>query len=69
MSTEFTHDPDTPIAVTEGVFVVARFTYRGIAEEFKERLGHEYMEIIDTTPKPRIPNDAEFITWVGENWL
>ena len=48
---------------------VARFADREIAARF----GKEVMvgSVVDTTPKPKIPEDAEFIVWKtgGETYM
>lgn len=62
------YDPDLPYVVASPTRqVIARFRWLGLAEEFSDGVDR----IIDTTPKPRIPEDAKYITWVhrnGERW-
>lgn len=57
--TDYGHDPELPFAYVSPTQVYARFTIREDAEIWRERLG--VGEVIDTTPKPKIPEDAEFI--------
>jgi len=79
--TDITHDPDFPFAI-QGILsgrVYGKFRARIDAELFINASGTDGgLEIIDTTPKPKIPADAHFITWGsatqvavlrGENWL
>lgn len=59
---EFTYDPELPFAfVGSNGSVYARFSQRELAM----RYGREVQAgaVIDTTPKPKIPSDAEFIMW------
>lgn len=57
------YDPELPFAVghDHSEDVTARFSNRDdaiyLAREYKG------MWVIDTTPKPKIPEDAEFIMW------
>jgi hypothetical protein len=59
--TDYAYDPDLPYVVPYGVGETARFSERTVAVRFS----HEYTShtVIDTTPKPRVPEDAKFITW------
>lgn len=62
VSDELKHDPELPyvyLGVDDIVF--ARFRDEEDAGIFEERVG--YGEVVDTTPKPKIPEDAEFIYW------
>lgn len=60
MSTDHEYDPDLPYVVASPTrLVIARFRWLGLAEEFSDGVDR----IIDTTPKPRVPEDAKFITW------
>lgn len=63
MSTDYEYDPDLPYVVVGVVtgMLSARFRSGVDAEEYA--LGHDYLEVIDTTPKPRVPDDAEWIFW------
>lgn len=64
--TDYPYDPDLPFAVvsTNSEKVYARFRFRGSAENYVE--GSTRERVIDTTPRPRIPDDAEFIYWQTE---
>lgn len=67
--TDYEYDPKLPYVVeTIDGGLLARFSIRAVAAEIaKEYWG----SVIDTTPKPRVPEDAQFITWVhrnGERW-
>lgn len=62
--TDYEYDPDLPYVV-EGVRdgdMYARFRDKGFAEEYVEDFAG--LRFIDTTPKPRVPKDAEWITWL-----
>ena len=58
------HDPAFPYVVLFWDYVAAKFpsglSGKNNAKDFAER-GHG--KFVDTTPKPKIPEDAEFITW------
>lgn len=60
----YPYDPDLPYVVTHGTLSVARFFNPEHAREFREsrRFKNDY-RVVDTTPKPRVPEDATFITW------
>lgn len=56
--TELEYHEEVPYAVMWGDFLAARFSILENAERYaKETVG----KVIDTTPKPKIPVDAEFI--------
>lgn len=57
------YDPELPFAYldTTGSEVYARFKHRSDAEVFRERCN--FGLVVDTTPKPKIPEDAQHITW------
>ncbi len=61
--TDYKHDENLPYVVV-GVDgrVLARFRYQDVAEDC---MGESF--VIDTTPKPRVPEDAKFITWFDSN--
>jgi hypothetical protein len=62
---EIKYDPELPFAfISTANREVARFADREIAARF----GKEVMvgRVVDTTPKPKIPEDAEFVTWRGD---
>ena len=64
--TDYPYDPDLPFAVVipGSETVYARFRLRGSAEDYAEDTeGSTWANVIDTTPKPRIPDDAEFVCW------
>lgn len=56
--TEYAYDPAFPFVVTWGEFGAARFSLRENADEYAEQ---SVGKVIDTTPRPKIPEDAEFI--------
>lgn len=61
--TDLTYDPELPYAVvtTGQNGLNSRFRYRNEAET---HVGSAtWLELIDTTPKPKIPEDAEYIIW------
>lgn len=63
--TEYAYDPDLPfVAVGKSTKMpYARFNSRGDAERF-----YPFdCDVIDTTPKPKIPEDAQHITWGKKN--
>ena len=64
--TDYPYDPDLPFAVVAvgSGLVHARFRFREGAESYA---GTAWADVIDTTPKPRIPEDAEFIYWQTES--
>ena len=67
--TEYPHDPDFPfLVVTTDEKQIAKFRSKFLAEGYRRisKTGAVW-EIIDTTPKPRIPVDALYITWVWAN--
>lgn len=58
--TDYKYDENLPYVVTDAEGeVLARFRYRDVAEYC---MGESF--VIDTTPKPRVPEDAKFITWL-----
>lgn len=61
MMTELKYDPELPFAYLDdqGVQLFARFKHRFDAEAFRERCN--FGTVVDTTPKPKIPEDAEVI--------
>lgn len=59
--TELKYDPELPFAYASPTRVYARFAIREDAEAWQERIG--VGDVIDTRPKPKIPEDAEFICY------
>lgn len=61
--TDLTYDPEFPYVVVNSSsdVPVARFISDVLAADFA--LNNQYRTVIDTTPKPKIPEDAEYITW------
>lgn len=58
------HDPELPYAFIYKGNLEARFHYETDANEFFECCG--YGEVVNTTPKPKIPADAKYITWINQ---
>lgn len=59
---EIKYDPELPFAfISTANREVARFADREIAARF----GEEVMvgRVVDTTPKPKIPEDADYLIW------
>lgn len=61
--TDLKHDSELPFAFldTTGSEIYARFKHRSDAEVFRERCN--FGRVVDTTPKPKIPEDSQHITW------
>lgn len=61
------YDPELPYAVLSRGEVKAHARYEDEAEVF----ANHYLEgyVIDTTPKPKIPEDAEFIMWPARDGI
>lgn len=58
--TEIKHDPELPYAFVGSTGnVSARFAMRDLAIRYGREI--QVGSVIDTTPKPKIPEDAEFI--------
>jgi intein/homing endonuclease len=51
--------------------IEARFFDKIEADEYAEEYSEGWVEVVDTTPKPKIPADAEVIAFVrhGDGWL
>ena len=66
--TDYEYDENLPYVVVGAVTgrLSARFR-SGVDAEVYAR-GHAYLKLIDTTPKPRVPEDAQFITWMGDGY-
>ena len=62
--TDYEYDENLPYVVVGAVTgrLSARFR-SGVDAEVYAR-GHAYLKLIDTTPKPRVPEDAKYITWL-----
>ena len=59
MKTEYAYDPNFPYVVKGGFgYPYARFNQLEVAVQAAAELD---TQVIDTTPKPKIPEDAEFI--------
>lgn len=61
--TDYEYDEDLPFVVVAHGVAQARFRTAGDAWGFLGGL-HISGSVIDTTPKPRVPDDAKFITWL-----
>lgn len=63
---DYEYDPKLPYVLENTLTgdMMGRATSRLIAKNFSAGLA---IKIIDTTPKPRVPEDAEFITWIGSS--
>ena len=62
--TGYEYDENLPyvlVGSSDGA-MYARFRGKGFAEEYVE--DYPGLRIIDTTPKPRVPEDAKYITWL-----
>lgn len=54
--TDYEYDENLPYVVAERDYLIARFANGGMARDFAEkRLYGRPFEVIDTTPKPRVP--------------
>lgn len=65
-ATGLKHDPELPFAVRVRFSeeLLGRFSDLQDAEQIAGSVYGGYdTEVIDTTPKPKIPEDAEFIIW------
>lgn len=64
--TEYAYDPASPYVVAgrESGILFSRFRHEEDAQEYADTLG---FIMIDTTPKPKIPVDAQHITWGRKN--
>ena len=64
----YEYDPDLPyvVAYPDGT-VACRTDTLVHAEVFRDRIAARH--VIDTTPKPRVPDDAKFITYQGRTGL
>ena len=72
----YAYDPELPYAVVRtglGVTgvdrpgVIARFRTRRDARDMEGNFQPGYVELVDTTPKPKIPEDAQYVIWRDEN--
>lgn len=70
--TDIAYDPELPYAVVQirsddptnfPLGVIARLRDRDDAINMEDVYAPGYVEVIDTTPKPKIPADAEYIAW------
>lgn len=63
--TDYEYDKDLPyVVVTVGNEMAARFRLRDDAEHYTGA-ADDFLRVIDTTPKPRVPDDARYITWLA----
>jgi hypothetical protein len=64
--TQLTHDPEVPFVFrhSTGDAPLAKFRRKVDADAFAENYG--YGHVTDTTPKPPIPDNAEFVYWVND---
>lgn len=65
--TDYEYDPQLPYVVTIDGVIQARFRSYSRAGEHAADLGHFRARVIDTTPKPRVPDDANYIVWWDVN--
>lgn len=69
--TDYKYDPDLPYVVElpYSHALVARFTSEENA--YRYAMDQNGLRVIDTTPKPRVPDDARFIAWTdrGDRWF
>lgn len=73
MMTDIKYDPELPFAVIireafKDHTILGRFHSWFYADQFA-KTGTALREIVDTTPKPKIPEDAEFIIWGDGSYL
>lgn len=62
--TEIKYDPEFPYVVLFGDYVAAKFPAdRNGKANAKHYASGAAGTFVDTTPKPKIPEDAEFIIW------
>lgn len=61
--TDYEYDPDLPYVVTIAGVIQARFRSYSRAGEHAADLNHFRARVIDTTPKPRVPEDALYIAY------
>lgn len=63
--TEYKYDENLPYVVEYLSEAVARFREFDEADAWAG--GARNHRIIDTSPKPRVPEDAKFVTWCGRD--
>lgn len=74
--TEYPYDPELPYVVARikekepsyPVGIIARFKKWEDAQDMEDNFQPGWVELVDTTPAPKIPADAEFIFWVDFKW-
>lgn len=60
---ELKYDPELPFALTTiGGAIIGRAVNEFVANQLHKAMDR-YGQVIDTTPKPKIPEDAEFVQW------
>jgi len=69
--TELKYDPELPFVVLiredhGGDVILARCSSWDYANQLA-KAGTLFREVVDTTPKPKIPEDAEFVHWDKED--
>lgn len=68
MSDELKHDPEFPFVVTNiGGVIIGRAINEFVANQLHKAMD-KYGQVIDTTPKPKIPEDAEFIHYIKSGY-
>lgn len=67
MKTEYAYDPELPWIIWNYDHIVARFKFFDDAEATKRFQYTNSYEVIDTTPKPKIPEDAQYVTWPNKD--
>lgn len=75
--TDYPYDPELPFVVAQTQTldetdspvgsINARFRHERNAEQYVREFDFGFVELIDTTPKPKIPDDAEFIYWYDQD--
>lgn len=64
--TDYEYDPDFPyVLVNVDYRPHTRWAVKGEADRFLEKEWEGYGRVIDTTPRPKIPDDAEFVYYMS----
>lgn len=64
--TELKYDPEFPYLVMFGEYIAAKFPADEDGSGYRNAIDYASMSVgrvVDITPKPKIPEDAEFIYW------